>query len=61
MTVGFDGCWLLVDGKSNGTPITQIERIYSDKKSRNTKHLPLSPFSFILYPLTFTLYPLSFS
>jgi hypothetical protein len=54
--------------KFNGTPITQAERIYSDKKSTkhqtrntkhetpNTKHLPLSLF----YPLSFILYPLSF-
>jgi len=36
MTVDVDGCWLLVEGKSNGTPITRIERIYSDRES--TKH-----------------------
>ncbi len=56
MTVDVDGCWLLLEGKSNGTPITRIERIYSDRKSTkhqklSTKHLPLSPSSFLSFTL----------
>lgn len=48
MTVDIDDSRLLVEGKSNGTPIAQIERIYSDKKS--TKHQTLNTFPFPLYP-----------
>lgn len=33
MIVDVDSCWLFVDGKSNGTPNTQIEMFYSDRKS----------------------------